>query len=165
MWSWVAHRVTGVLIFFFLFAHVLDTALVRVLPEAYNDVIGTYKKQMEKARQEYAAAGERGKEQVAQLDFEIQWCAKWLPKQLDESELREAVAKAVAELPAKDPKMAGKPDEMIDKIAVGKLNAFFKENTLTAQAFVKDASRTVGDYLKSVDASVKVTQFKRVQLG
>ena len=64
-----------------------------------------------------------------------------------------------------DPKMAGKPDEMIDKIAVGKLNAFFKENTLTAQAFVKDASKTVGDYLKGVDATVKVTQFKRVQLG
>ena len=64
-----------------------------------------------------------------------------------------------------DPKMAGKPDEMIDKIAVGKLNAFFKENTLTAQAFVKDASKTVGDYLKGVDASAKVTQFKRVQLG
>jgi len=64
-----------------------------------------------------------------------------------------------------DPKMAGKPDEMIDKIAVGKLNAFFKENTLTAQAYVKDASKTVGEYLKSVDAAVKVTQFKRVQLG
>ena len=72
------------------------------------DVIATYKKQMEKARQEYAAAGERGKEQVAQLDFEIAWCAKYLPKQLDERELREAVAKAVSELPAKDPKMAGK---------------------------------------------------------
>ena len=43
MWSWVAHRVTGVLIFFFLFAHVLDTALVRVSPEAYNLVIETYK--------------------------------------------------------------------------------------------------------------------------
>jgi succinate dehydrogenase / fumarate reductase cytochrome b subunit len=43
MWSWVAHRVTGVLIFFFLFAHVLDTALVRVSPQAYNDVIGTYR--------------------------------------------------------------------------------------------------------------------------
>jgi elongation factor Ts len=64
-----------------------------------------------------------------------------------------------------DPKMAGKSDEMIDKIAVGKLNAFFKENTLTAQAFVKDAAKTVGDYLKSVDASVRITQFKRVQLG
>ena len=43
MWSWVAHRVTGVLIFFFLFAHVMDTALVRVSPQAYNEVIGTYK--------------------------------------------------------------------------------------------------------------------------
>jgi len=43
MWSWVAHRITGVLIFFFLFAHVLDTALVRVSPEAYNEVIDTYK--------------------------------------------------------------------------------------------------------------------------
>jgi succinate dehydrogenase / fumarate reductase cytochrome b subunit len=43
MWSWVAHRVTGVLIFFFLFAHVLDTALVRVSPDAYSRVIDTYK--------------------------------------------------------------------------------------------------------------------------
>jgi succinate dehydrogenase / fumarate reductase, cytochrome b subunit len=43
MWSWVAHRVTGVLIFFFLFVHVLDTALVRVSPTAYDTVIATYK--------------------------------------------------------------------------------------------------------------------------
>lgn len=43
MWSWVAHRITGVLIFFFLLVHILDTALVNVSPEAYNDVIGTYK--------------------------------------------------------------------------------------------------------------------------
>src|SRR5260370_33297816 len=43
MWSWVAQRVTGVLVFFFLFAHVLDTALVRVSPTTYNEVIGTYK--------------------------------------------------------------------------------------------------------------------------
>ena len=64
-----------------------------------------------------------------------------------------------------DPKMAGKPDEMIEKIAVGKLNAFFKENTLTAQPFVKDASKTVAEHLKSVDPGLKVIQFKRVQLG
>ena len=64
-----------------------------------------------------------------------------------------------------DPKMSGKPDEMIEKIAIGKLNAFFKENTLTAQPFVKDASKTVAEHLKSVDAGLKVTQFKRVQLG
>ncbi len=43
MWSWVAHRVTGVLIFFFLFSHVLDTALVRVSPDAYNRIMDTYK--------------------------------------------------------------------------------------------------------------------------
>jgi len=43
MWSWVAHRVTGVLIFFFLFAHVLDTALVRVSPNTYDEVVELYK--------------------------------------------------------------------------------------------------------------------------
>jgi succinate dehydrogenase / fumarate reductase cytochrome b subunit len=42
MWSWVLHRITGVAIFFFLLVHILDTALVRVSPEAYNAVIGQY---------------------------------------------------------------------------------------------------------------------------
>lgn len=42
MWSWVLHRITGVAIFFFLLVHVLDTALIRVSPEAYNAVISTY---------------------------------------------------------------------------------------------------------------------------
>lgn len=42
MWSWVLHRITGVAIFFFLLVHILDTALIRVSPEAYNVVIGTY---------------------------------------------------------------------------------------------------------------------------
>lgn len=64
-----------------------------------------------------------------------------------------------------DPKMAGKPDAMIEKIAEGKLNAFFKENTLLAQPFVKDGGKTVGEFLKSVDGSLKVTEFKRVALG
>jgi len=63
-----------------------------------------------------------------------------------------------------DPKMAGKADEMIAKIAEGKLNAFFKENTLAAQPFVKDNSKTVGDYLKGA-GDVKVIEFKRVALG
>ncbi|MEY7973790.1 succinate dehydrogenase, cytochrome b556 subunit [Saccharomonospora xinjiangensis] len=43
MWSWVLHRITGVLTFFFLFVHVLDTALVRVSPNAYDAIIETYK--------------------------------------------------------------------------------------------------------------------------
>jgi succinate dehydrogenase / fumarate reductase, cytochrome b subunit len=43
MWSWVLHRITGVAIFFFLLVHVMDTALIRVSPQAYDGVIATYK--------------------------------------------------------------------------------------------------------------------------
>jgi len=70
----------------------------------------------------------------------------------------------IVELMKQDPKMAGKPDEMLTKIAEGKMGAFFKEQTLTAQAFVKDGSKTVADYLKE-SGDVKVTEFKRVALG
>ena len=42
MWMWVVHRTTGVAIFFFLLIHILDTSLVRISPEDYNDVIGSY---------------------------------------------------------------------------------------------------------------------------
>jgi len=72
------------------------------------DVISTYKKAMEKARADYVNAGDRGKEQLAEIDFEVAWCSKFLPQGLSEAELRDAVAKAVAALPAKDPKMAGR---------------------------------------------------------
>ncbi len=64
-----------------------------------------------------------------------------------------------------DPKMAGKPEEMLMKITEGKLNAYYKENTLMQQAFVKDGGKSVGDHLKSVDGDLKVTEFKRVALG
>jgi elongation factor Ts len=70
----------------------------------------------------------------------------------------------IMELMKQDPKMAGKTDDMLAKIAEGKMGAFFKEQTLTAQAFVKDAGKTVGDYLKE-SGDVKVTAFKRVALG
>lgn len=63
-----------------------------------------------------------------------------------------------------DPQMAGKTDDMLAKIADGKLGAFFKENTLTAQPFVKDAGKSVADYLKE-SGNVTVTAFKRVALG
>src|SRR5450432_366194 len=69
----------------------------------------------------------------------------------------------IMELMKQDPKMAGKPEEMLAKIADGKMGAFFKEQTLLAQAFVKDAGKSVGDYLK--ESGVTVTEFKRVALG
>jgi elongation factor Ts len=70
----------------------------------------------------------------------------------------------ILDLMKQDPKMAGKPEEMVAKIAEGKLNAFFKEQTLLAQPFVKDASKTVGEYLKSA-GDVQVTTFRRIALG
>ena len=72
------------------------------------DVISSYKKQMEKAKGEFAGAGDRAKDQIAEIDFEVAWCGKFLPQGLSEAELRDAVIKAVAELPSKDPKMAGR---------------------------------------------------------
>ncbi len=62
-------------------------------------------------------------------------------------------------------KAEGKPAEMADRIAAGKINKFFKESTLLAQAFVKDNNKSVEDYLKSLDADLKVVAFKRVALG
>lgn len=81
------------------------------------------------------------------------------------AEVVEREKAVIIELIKNDPKMAGKPDEMISKIADGKLNAFFKESTLLAQAFVKDAGQSVGDYVKSKGADLKITSFKRVALG
>ena len=62
-------------------------------------------------------------------------------------------------------KAEGKPAEMAEKIALGKINKFFKESTLLGQAFVKDANKSVTDYLKSVDPALKISAFKRVALG
>jgi len=60
---------------------------------------------------------------------------------------------------------AGKPDEMLERIATGKLNKFFKENTLLNQAFVKDNKQSVEAFLKSVDPELTVVDFKHVKLG
>ena len=83
------------------FSGTVDDALIL-------DVISTYKKSMEKAKLEFAGAGDRAKDQIADIDFEVEWCQKLLPAQVSEPELRAAVAKVVAELPQKDPKMAGR---------------------------------------------------------
>jgi elongation factor Ts len=59
----------------------------------------------------------------------------------------------------------GKTGDMAEKIAAGKVNKFFKENTLLPQAFVKDNNKSVAEYLKSVSADLKVTGFTRIALG
>ncbi len=59
----------------------------------------------------------------------------------------------------------GKPEEMVEKIAQGKLNKFYKESTLLNQEFVKDSSKNIAQFLDSVSKGLTVTVFKRVQLG
>lgn len=74
----------------------------------YRDVIGAYSKRMEKARQEFVSAGERGRAMADKLGFEIQYLARWLPAKLDEAATRLAVEAAIAELGAADPKAVGR---------------------------------------------------------
>lgn len=81
---------------------------------------------------------------------------KSVDKSLIEKELEIAKAQILAE---------GKPENMVDKIAQGKLAKFFKENTLLAQAFVKDNSKTVAQYLDSVSKGLTVSEFRRVAIG
>ncbi len=59
----------------------------------------------------------------------------------------------------------GKPEEMVEKIAAGRLNKFYKESTLLNQEFVKDPSKSVAQFLSTVDKGLTVTAFKRVALG
>jgi len=77
-------------------------------------------------------------------------------KTLIEKELEIAKAQIIAE---------GKPANMVDKIAQGKLQRFYKDNTLVHQAFVKDNSKTVAQYLDSVSKGLAVAEFKRVTIG
>jgi elongation factor Ts len=59
----------------------------------------------------------------------------------------------------------GKPEQIIDKIAEGKLQRFYKDNTLTKQQFVKDSSVTVEQMLKNIDNNLSVVSFSRIALG
>ena len=59
----------------------------------------------------------------------------------------------------------GKPENMVEKIAQGKLQKFFKDSTLLHQAFVKDSSKTVAQYLDSVSKGLTVAEFKRISIG
>jgi hypothetical protein len=72
------------------------------------DVIAAYKKTVDKAMEQYRAAGERGAGHLAELQLESDFCATFLPTQLGEDETRAVVRAVIAELGATDPKMAGR---------------------------------------------------------
>jgi len=87
------------------------------------DVIASYRKAMEKAKSEFAAGGDRAKDQIAELQWEIDWCSQWLPQDLSDAELRAAIDAEIAALPSKDPKMAGKIVGAIKKKFGGRADA------------------------------------------
>jgi uncharacterized protein YqeY len=72
------------------------------------EVIAAYQKQLKKAREEYAALGDKGAPHLPQLDFEIEFCSRFLPKTAGEDEVRAAVREAVARMGVTDPRQAGK---------------------------------------------------------
>ena len=80
-------------------------------------------------------------------------------------EMKDKEVEIRLEASMQDPKNANKPKEILEKIAIGSLKKFFEEVTLLNQDYVRDNTQKVGDYLKTVDKNLTVTDFKHVTLG
>lgn len=87
------------------------------------------------------------------------------PVAVDKDGVDQSIIEKELEIGREQAKAEGKPEHIIEKIAEGKLNKYFKDNTLLAQAYVKDSSLTVDKYLKSVASDLTVTRFERVSIG
>lgn len=88
------------------------------------------------------------------------------PVAVDKDGVDEATINKEIEIGMEIARNEGKPEDLLEKIARGKLNKFFKDNTLMNQDFVKDTSRSVGKYIKDeLGSGVEVSAFKRIQLG
>jgi len=87
------------------------------------------------------------------------------PVAVDKDEVPQKVIDQEIEIGKEQARRDGKPEEMLEKIAQGKLGKFFKENTLVNQKFIKYNKITIGQYLKSVDIDLAVTSFKRYTLN
>ena len=86
------------------------------------------------------------------------------PIALNEEGVDAATIEKEIEIAKDQLRQEGKPEAMLDNIAKGKLKRFFKDNTLVNQAYIKDGKQSVNDYVKSVDAELTITGFKRVAL-
>ena len=87
------------------------------------------------------------------------------PVALNKEDVDQSIVDKEIEIAKEQLRQEGKPEAMLDKIAVGKLERFFKDNTLVNQDYIKDNKLSVAAYVKSVDASLTVTGFRRVALG
>jgi len=110
---------------------------------------------LNKAGEEFAAAGHDVTMQIAAM----------APVAVDKDRVAEDVIRRELEIGKEQARQEGKPEAMIERIATGKLNKFFKENTLLNQAFIKDSKKNIQQYLQGFDKNLTVTDFKRIALG
>lgn len=101
---------------------------------------------------------ETGKELAMQV-------AAMNPVAIDKENVDQKIIEKEIEIGKEQARQQGKPEEMLEKISVGKLNKFFKDNTLLNQEFVRDTKRTVRQYLAEQDKDLMVTGFKRLMLS
>ena len=109
------------------------------------------------------SANVAGAEEVAK-DVAMQ-VAAMNPIALDEAGVDASVIDKEIEIAKDQLRQEGKPEAMLDNIAKGKLNRFFKDNTLVNQDFIKDSKLNVANYVKTIGKDVKVVNYKRVALG
>jgi len=107
-------------------------------------------------------AGEQVEEAGKNLAMQV---AAMKPVAVDKEDVDQSVVEKEIEIGMEQARREGKPEQMLEQIAKGKLGKFFKESTLLGQAYVKDSSMSVRDYLKSVGEGVTVTGFRHVALG
>jgi elongation factor Ts len=105
-----------------------------------------------------AGADEAGKDVAMQI-------AAMNPVAVDKDGVDATTITRELEIAKEQTRAEGKPEEMVEKIAAGRLNKFYKESTLLNQEFVKDPSKSVAQFLSTVDKGLTVTAFKRVALG
>ncbi|MFT4565205.1 MAG: elongation factor Ts [Saprospiraceae bacterium] len=87
------------------------------------------------------------------------------PIALDKADVPQQIVDKEIEIGKELAKTEGKPEAMLERIAQGRLNKFFKETTLMNQVYVKDGSQTISTYLKSLDPELTITEFKHISLG
>ena len=105
-----------------------------------------------------AGADEAGKDVAMQI-------AAMSPVAIDKDGVDATIIERELEIAKDVIRAEGKPEEMVEKIAAGKLNKFYKDSTLLNQEFVKDSSKNVAQFLDTVEKGLTVTAFKRVALG
>lgn len=87
------------------------------------------------------------------------------PVAVDKDGVDASVVEKEVEIGKDQARQEGKPEDLVEKIAMGKLNKFFKENTLLSQSFVKDNSKSISQYLDGISKGLTVAEFKRVSIG